>query len=97
MRLLRIVLFLVVLGLSTFLTPKPASGSPESIRAGLAGRSSVLVWAIPNAKVYHCRQSQWYGQGQGRVMEECEAIRDGYRAAFGQPCGSKCLSAASGR
>lgn len=51
----------------------------------------IMVWAIPASKVYHCPGSTWYGKTKdGSKIEECEAIRQGYRPAFGRGCGSTC-------
>ena len=53
--------------------------------------SQVKVWALGSSKVYHCPKSRWYGKGSnGRFMEECQALREGYTPAFGVGCGSDC-------
>ena len=49
------------------------------------------VWAISSTKVYHCPGSRWYGKTEhGKYISECEAIRTGFRPAFGRGCGSEC-------
>jgi len=51
----------------------------------------ITVWAIPSSKTYHCPGSRWYGKTEeGKYMSECEAIRTGFRPAFGRECGSEC-------
>jgi hypothetical protein len=43
-------------------------------------------------KTYHCPGSKWFGIGDGKKMEECEAIRQGYQPALGHACGSNCVA-----
>ncbi len=51
----------------------------------------ITVWAISSSKTYHCPGSRWYGKTEeGKYMSECEAIRTGFRPAFGRECGSQC-------
>jgi len=51
----------------------------------------ITVWAISSSKTYHCPGSRWYGKTEeGKYMSECEAIRTGFRPAFGRDCGSQC-------
>lgn len=54
------------------------------------GQAPVQVWAITASKVYHCPKSRWYGKGDGRVLDECRAIGEGFKPAFGRGCGSRC-------
>jgi len=56
-------------------------------------KPAVEVWALGSGshKVYHCPGSRWFGVGDGKKMGECQAIREGYRPAFGTGCGSTCL------
>lgn len=57
----------------------------------LRPNEEATVWAIPSTKVYHCPRSRWYGKTEeGKYMGECEAIREGFRPAFGNGCGSSC-------
>lgn len=45
------------------------------------------VWVNTNSGVYHCPSSQYYGATKrGKYLGEGEAVRNGYRAAYGQPC-----------
>jgi len=48
------------------------------------------VWALTESKVYHCPGSRWYKTGKGKEISECQALKDGYKPAFGQRCGSVC-------
>jgi hypothetical protein len=50
----------------------------------------VQVWAISASKVYHCPRSRWDGVGEGKYMSECQALREGFRPAFGRGCSSRC-------
>lgn len=51
----------------------------------------VRVWVFLKSKVYHCPKSRWYGKGSdGKYMDECDALREGYKPAFGVSCGSDC-------
>ncbi len=54
-------------------------------------KKEVKVWANTKSGVYHCPGTRWYGATkQGKYMGECEAIKDGYRPAYGRACGSSC-------
>ncbi len=56
-----------------------------------AEKKEVKVWVNTKSGVYHCPGTRWYGATkQGKYMGECEAIKDGYRPAYGRPCGSSC-------
>jgi len=79
----------IVLGLapSGFFTPIrsvcAAQQQPE--------RKEVRVWVNTKSGVYHCPGSRWYGKTkQGKYMGECQAQKEGYRPAYGKPCGSDC-------
>jgi hypothetical protein len=52
-------------------------------------KGDVMVWALPDAKVYHCPGSKLYRIGKGKEMSECQAIRERYRPAL-LSCGSGC-------
>jgi opacity protein-like surface antigen len=57
------------------------------------GGGAIRVWALLDAKVYHCPGSRWYGKGSaGTYMTECEAVERGCRPVFSQPCGSICTT-----
>jgi hypothetical protein len=63
------------------------------LQTGIAiAQHEIMVWAMDSGshKLYHCPKSKWYGMGTGQTMNECEAIRKGYRPAFGDGCGSQC-------
>jgi hypothetical protein len=57
-----------------------------------AASAEATVWALAKTRVYHCPGSRWYGTAGGAEIPECRAIREGYRPAFGAPCGSACPS-----
>jgi hypothetical protein len=52
-------------------------------------KEDVMVWALPDSKVYHCPGSKMYKIGKGTVMSECQAIREKYKPAL-LSCGSHC-------
>ena len=52
-------------------------------------KKELMVWALPETKVYHCPHSKFYKIGNGKEMGECAAIQLGYRPAFAK-CGSNC-------
>ena len=48
------------------------------------------VWVNTNSGVYHCPGTQYYGNTKhGEYLGEREAVADGYRAAYGQPCSTQ--------
>jgi hypothetical protein len=54
-------------------------------------REQVRVWVLPSSKIYHCPKSRWYGKGEeGKYMDECQALSEGFKPAFGVSCGSSC-------
>lgn len=54
-------------------------------------KKDVKVWANTHSGVYHCPGTRWYGNTkQGQYMTECEALKHGYRPAYGRSCGSEC-------
>lgn len=59
---------------------------------GAQAQHEITVWAVGSGsnKLYHCPKSRWYGVGQGQKISECDAIRQGYRPAIGNGCGSQC-------
>jgi hypothetical protein len=59
------------------------------LAAAPAGKD-IAVWALTESKVYHCPGSRWYKTGKGKEIRECQALKDGYKPAFGQHCGSVC-------
>src|SRR5262245_36455081 len=84
--MLRVTVVIGIFAVGSF----PVSvGNPTSQSTKQKGE--VTVWAIPSSKVYHCPGSRWYGKTvEGKYMGECEAVRAGYRPAFGRGCGSQC-------
>jgi len=59
---------------------------------GISQEKPISVWALSTGskKVYHCPGSKWYGVGSGTVLNECQAIKEGYQPMFGHGCGSVC-------
>src|SRR5438876_11035727 len=72
----------------------PASYLPAPVvRAAQAKteKKEVRVWVNTTSRVYHCPGTRWYGKTKhGKYMTECDAIKDGNRAAYGKACGSDC-------
>jgi hypothetical protein len=63
------------------------------LSSGITGaQQEISVWAVGSGsnKVYHCPRSRWYHLGEGREISECQAIREGYKPAVGNSCGSQC-------
>lgn len=63
------------------------------LQAGMAtAQQEITVWAVAsgNRKLYHCPRSKWYHVGEGREISECQALREGYKPAIGDGCGSQC-------
>lgn len=56
-------------------------------------QSEVKVWVNTNSGVYHCPGTRWYGiTKHGKYVDECTAIKEGDRPAYGRACGSECPS-----
>ncbi len=72
--------------------PSLGESSPKIQRARTDQQNNeVTVWVNTRSGVYHCSGSRWYGNTKtGRFMSECEARADGFRPAYGSPCGSIC-------
>ena len=48
----------------------------------------VMVWVNTNSGIYHCPNTQWYGNTKsGKYMTQTEAQAKGYRPAYGAVCG----------
>jgi len=58
----------------------------------LQAGDEVSVWAVASGdrKIYHCPRSKWYRVGDGKLIGECQARREGYEPALGYSCGSTC-------
>ena len=92
----RLHLFVVVLLASLFLTASGAYLPPSSAFVAHAQTETkdVKVWVNTSSGVYHCPGTRWYGNTKhGKYVDECTAIRDGNRPAYGKACGSDCQSA----
>ncbi len=63
-----------------------------ALQPKMRASDEVNVWAVASNRqmVYHCPGSKWYGVGDGKVMGECQAIRERYQPAMGHGCGSTC-------
>jgi len=88
--------FMFVIAIGILLEASSASAWPGSARTSVAAADEIQVWALTDSKVYHCPGSRWYLTGEGKLMGECQAIAQGYKPAFGQGCGSKCLNTLQG-
>jgi hypothetical protein len=91
--ILAAVLMISVADAKTVIMTPSGSTSAGPVPVVQAERSNkeVTVWVNTRSGVYHCPASRWYGNTkQGRFMGECEARADGYRPAYGNPCGSDC-------
>jgi hypothetical protein len=85
----RLILFAVIVSLLPFLTDSRVSAGSEPQDSPT--KKEVTVWTITASKVYHCPDSRWYGKvTPGKEVGECQALREGYRPAFGRGCGSEC-------
>jgi hypothetical protein len=89
--------FLASFALATLLICPPTIPAPiaaASVAQTHQEKKEVTVWVNTRSGVYHCPGSRWYGKTKyGKYMGECEAIKDGYRPAYGKPCGSDCQRA----
>ena len=93
------VVFALLLGLPSHgLTQGTATARSPS---GAAPQATDSVWLNTNSGVYHCRGSQYYGTTvRGRFLSESDALKSGYRAAYGKSCGAPLaavLSSSGGR
>jgi hypothetical protein len=67
------------------------AGMSDSALAG-----NVRVWVNANSHVYHCPGSQYYGNTKrGTYLSESQAVAQGNRPAYGQPCASEGASAST--
>ena len=77
---------------SVFLIVLLSNGTATRFDDGVAPKDEAAVWAISSSKVYHCPGSRWYGKtAEGKYISECQALREGFRAAFGRGCGAECM------
>lgn len=84
-----LMLVTVIVSLLPFLTDSRIFADSEPQDSST--EKEVTVWTITASKVYHCPDSRWYGKAKpGKEMSECQALREGYRPAFGRGCGSEC-------
>lgn len=64
------------------------SESASNVNTGETGTRDVMVWVNTNSGVYHCPNTQWYGNTKsGKYMTQREAQAKGYRPAYGAKCG----------
>jgi len=84
---------MILLLLLTVPTPSPPSSS-RLLSGQEQEKKEVTVWVNTASGVYHCPGTRWYGKTKrGKYMGECEALKAGYRAAYGRRCGSVCKEA----
>lgn len=89
----RLHLFVVVLLAGLFLTASGTNLPPSSafVAQSQTETKEVKVWVNTSSGVYHCPGTRWYGNTKyGKYTNECMAIRDGNRPAYGKACGSDC-------
>jgi len=93
-KLLLVSVLLISAALAGTITTAPggfAAHSPVQTTQADQQKNKVIVWVNTHSGVYHCPASRWYGKTKyGTFMGECEARADGYRPAYGNPCGSDC-------
>ena len=84
--LLRCVLTAVILILPGSI---PASAtSPVFGRVAPRQATALKVWVNTSSGVYHCPGTRYYGTTKrGAYSSETDARENGYRPAFGKPCG----------
>jgi hypothetical protein len=74
-----------------------AGGTATPFHPPSVPKDQATVWAISTSKVYHCPGSRWYGKTpEGKYISECQAVREGFRPAFGRGCGSECVHGLEG-
>lgn len=67
---------------------KPASNNTNLIATQSSNSPDVKVWVNTKSAVYHCPNTQWYGNTKhGMFMTQREAQSKGYRPARGAVCG----------
>jgi hypothetical protein len=90
------VKWLSAIALASFLLgiPTPLLHVTSVIAAhAQADKKEAKVWVNTKSGVYHCPGTRWYGNTkQGEYMPECDALKDGFRPAYGKTCGSECPS-----
>jgi hypothetical protein len=86
--------YLATLLAAVCLLALPNAIAPRTIASTTRTQSQqkeVTVWVNTSSGVYHCPGTRWYGKTkQGKYLSECEAQKEGYRPAYGHPCGSAC-------
>lgn len=82
------------IALAVFLVSIPVSFvrvMPVIAAHAQAEKKEVRVWVNTKSGVYHCPGTRWYGTTkQGEYLPECDALKDGFRPAYGKTCGSEC-------
>lgn len=78
-------------------SPSPAPSPPPAVTpapqgavlAPVLSATETVVWANPATHVYYCASSAWFGRTStsGATLPESEAVRQGFRPAFGLACG----------
>lgn len=81
----------LLLALAVLLIVIPATRPSAITASAQVPAKEVQVWVNTSSGVYHCPGTRWYGKTkQGKYLSECEARKEGYRPAYGHPCGSAC-------
>jgi hypothetical protein len=67
--------------------PGFAISAPPQPAPVVQGKPDVKVWVNTASGVYHCPGSKWYGKTkEGKYMTQAEAIKAGFRPAYGRYC-----------
>ena len=67
---------------------RPTANANNGEPRGRSDTPDVMVWVNTNSGVYHCPNTQWYGNTKsGKYMTQREAQAKGYRPAYGAVCG----------
>lgn len=66
----------------------PASNNTNVVATQGSNSPDVKVWVNTNSGIYHCPNTQWYGNTKnGKFMTQRQAQSNGYRPARGGVCG----------
>jgi hypothetical protein len=93
MKRLRLLTMVLLAGLFVATSGTYLAPSSAFVTQSQTERKEVKVWVNTGSGVYHCPGTRWYGNTKhGNYVDECAAIQDGNRPAYGKACGSDCQS-----